>query len=64
MAKRIAYVTGGMVGIGTSITNTMLTAAAGMIQSTVDRIPDFGLLSVAIYRLSACACRLTCAWAR
>jgi hypothetical protein len=36
------------LGIGTSITKTMLTAAAGTIQSTVDRIPFFGLVIVAI----------------
>src|SRR5947209_9771784 len=36
------------LGIGTSITKTMLTAAAGTIQSTVDRIPCFGLVIVAI----------------
>ena len=52
------------LGMGTSMTNTMLTAAAGMIQSAVERIPDFGFASVAIYRLYCLGLSFYFAWAR
>ena len=52
------------LGIGTSITNTMLTAAAGTIQSTVDFIRRFRFCGRGHYALPPAPCCFTCACAR